>query len=190
VTIHEQAAAFVLDALDGDEAREFEHHLQLCPDCEEELEPLRVAAVALAFAGELPPPRAELRRRVLAVDSVVLPLRRRWTAPGLSAVALAAGVALAVGLSGHGPSSGLSLVVGENRDAVLVTHGLPDAPIGRVYEIWIVRNGHAVPAGFLHGRRAELNRPLPRGAAVAITLEPPGGSPRPTGPLLLETETA
>jgi anti-sigma-K factor RskA len=179
--MHDQAAAYVLDALEAEEAQEFERHVQVCPACEHELEPLRLAAAALAFAGELPQPRSALRRRVLAVDAVVLRFRRRRPAPLVSAAALAACAALAVGLSRQGPASGLSLPV-DGR-------GLPPAPMGRVYEIWIVRDGHASPAGFLYGRRARLSH-VPRGATVAVTLEPRGGSRKPTGPLLLKTETA
>ena len=98
--IHQNAAAYVLDALDSEAERGFERHLEVCPECEAELEPLRVAATALAFAGELPRPRAALRKRVLAVDALVVQLRRRWTVPLASAAALAACAALVVGLRG------------------------------------------------------------------------------------------
>jgi anti-sigma-K factor RskA len=84
----------------------------------------------------------------------------------------------------------VSLLVDGSRRATLVTHGLPAAPVGKVYEIWIVRAGRPTPAGFLRGRAGRLSRPVPPGAAVAVTLEPAGGSRRPTGPLLLRTETA
>jgi hypothetical protein len=177
--VHEQAAAFALDALDSDEARDFERHLLICPDCEEELERFRIAAAALAFAGELPLPRANLRRRVLAVDAVVLHIRRRVTAPVLGAAALAACAALAIGLTGGGHQ-------GQTRRLSLQ---LPAAPAGKVYEIWFIRSGRALPAGFGHGGRIRIAH-IPRGTAVAVTLEPRGGSRRPTGPLLLRTETA
>jgi anti-sigma factor RsiW len=188
--LHEQAAAFALDALDADESSEFEHHLEGCPVCQDAVEPLRFAAASLAFAGELPPPRAELRGRVLALDAVVLQFRRRWTAPLVSAATLAACAALVLGLTERSGSRGVSLLVDGSRGATLVTHGLPTAPVGKVYEIWILRAGRPTPAGFLHGRTGRLSRPLPPGAAVAVTLEPAGGSRRPTGPLLLRTETA
>jgi hypothetical protein len=84
---------------------------------------------------------------------------------------------------------GLSLLVHGSR-AVVVTHGLRPAPPGKVYEIWFTRGDFATPAGFLRGRTALLPRPVPPGAGVAVTLEPVGGSHRPTGPLLLRTETA
>ena len=188
--MHDQAAAYVLDALDAEEAQAFERHVLLCPGCEDELEPLRIAAAALAFAGELPRPRTALRRRVISQEAVVLRFRRRWTAPLVSAAALAACAALVVSLSRQPrPALGLSLLV-DARGATLVTRGLPPAPTGKVYEIWFTRGDFAAPAGFLHGRTTRLERPVPPGAGVAVTLEPAGGSRRPTGPLLLRTETA
>src|SRR5262249_38380788 len=97
--VHQQAAAFVLDALDPSEAYAFERHLEQCPDCEDELESLRLAATALAFAGELPEPRPQLRRRVVEVGGVVLPFRRRWSMPLVAAAAVAAAcAAIAVGV--------------------------------------------------------------------------------------------
>ena len=169
--IHDQAAGYALDALDAEEADEFERHLVLCPDCEDQIEPLRIAVAALAFAGDVPRPRAELRRRV-----VVPRLRRRWRAPFASAAALAACAALVVGLTGNPPRRH-------------VAFELPPVPAGKVYEIWFVRAGRAMPAGFAHAGRTELAH-VPRGAAVAVTLEPRGGSRRPTGPLLVRAETA
>ena len=62
--VHEQAAGFALDALDAEDTAEFERHLAICPDCEEELARLQVAAAALAFAIDLPVPRPELKSNV------------------------------------------------------------------------------------------------------------------------------
>ena len=169
--MHDQAAGYALDALDPEEAQDFERHLVLCPGCENELEPLRIAVAALAFAGELPPPRAELRRRV-----VVPRLRRRRAAPLASAAVLAACAALAVALTGNEPARHVSFQ-------------LPPAPPGMVYEVWYVRHGMPTRAGFAHQGRNDL-RHVPRGAAVAVTIEPGGGSRRPTGPVVLRTETA
>src|SRR5438552_1105498 len=83
-------------------------------------------AAALAFAGGLPPPRAVLRRRVLAADAIVLRFRRRWTRPALAAVAVAACLALVFVVlvrNPKGQSLGLSLVM-DGRGTLLVTHGL------------------------------------------------------------------
>lgn len=193
--IHDQAAAFVLDALDRDEAAAFEAHLAVCPGCEDDLEPLRIAAVALAFAGELPPPRPTLRRRV-----VVRPLRRR-ARPLASAAVLAAACAVVALLLTDGrtrepdglrsyPLRGAkgSLLVSPRGEAVLVVRRLPPAPHGHAYDIWVVQAGRATPAGVLRGMVEPLTRPVPRGSEVAVTLEPAGFSPTPRGPSVLRAE--
>ena len=190
--MHDQAAGYVLDALEEEEAREFELHLRICPNCEAQLEPLRLAASALAFAGDLPHPRPALRRRVLAVDAIILHFRRRWFRPAVAAAAIAACLVLAftlVARGSKGQTLGLSLLMDAGATTV-ITHGLGPAPRGKVYEIWFTRGSFATPAGFLSGRTTRLGRPVPPGAGVAIPLEPRGGSRRPTGPLLLRTETA
>jgi anti-sigma-K factor RskA len=202
--VHEQAAGFALDALDRDEAIAFEHHLAVCPGCEDALEPLRLAAAALAFAGELPAPRPELRRRVVAMDAVVLPFRRRAT-PLLSGAALAAAACLAVVFALHdggrapvGDTQAFrlhgaegSLLVAPSGEAVLAVRRLRAAPAGKTYEVWVVQRGRPpVAAGFLHGSISELTRDVPRRARVVVTVEPAGGSRAPTGPLLLRAERA
>ena len=215
MTAHDQAAAFVLDALDRDEVRAFELHLEVCPDCEDELEPFRLAAVALAFAGELPAPRPELRLRVLDVSVVVIPFRRRVRGPVLAALTVAAAcAAIVLGLQSreggvssaegraltvlkadgtrafpaHGADA--TLIVGHDGDAVLVVRRLPQAPAGTEYELWVIHGDHATPAGFVGDRLAVLDRRVPPGATVAVSLEPRGGSTRPSGRLLIRADTA
>jgi hypothetical protein len=203
--VHDLAAGFALDALDAREAEDFVRHLRICPDCEDQLERLRPVAVALAFAGDLPHPRPDLRRRVLDVPGgVVVPLRRRWMRPLAAAGAVAAAAAIAVGLHVRGgpvgaagmqayPARGAgggSLLVGRSGEAVLLVHGLPARTPGSAYELWVVRGGVPEPAGFVRGAIGVLTRRLSPGASVAVSLEPAGGSRRPTGPLLVRVETA
>ncbi len=204
--IHDQAAGFALDALGREETRAFERHLTLCPGCQDELEPLRLAAVALAFAGELPPPRPELRRRVLKVEAVVIPFRRR-ALPFLSAAAVAACIVVAAlglrarsdgGMSLLGnattafPLHGAhgALLVTPSGEAVLVVRGLPPTPAGKAYEVWVVARGRAMKAGILRGSMVELSRTVPPKGRVAVTVEQAGGSEVPTGPFLFRAETA
>ena len=75
----------------------------------------------------------------------------------------------------------------QNR-AVFVAHGLPDAGAGRTYQLWTLRAG--APAAdstlggggdvsqWFHGSVADAD-------ALAVTVEPTGGSVAPTGPLLV-----
>jgi anti-sigma-K factor RskA len=75
-----------------------------------------------------------------------------------------------------------------NRGMVFTTADLPPAPAGRVYQVWIVTALSPVSAGLLtldpSGRTTTVFRTPPDIAApvaVAVTLEPGGGVPAPTG---------
>jgi len=103
--IHELTAGYALDALDPDERREYEAHLADCERCREELASFWRTTEGLAIAASGPAPTPELRGRILesarAEAQVVVPFepRRRRTVPALAAAAaMAAVVALAVGL--------------------------------------------------------------------------------------------
>ena len=103
--IHELTAGYALDALDPDERREYEAHLADCERCREELASFWRTTEGLAIAASGPEPTPELRGRILegarAEAQVVVPFepRRRRTVPVLAAAAaMAAVVALAVGL--------------------------------------------------------------------------------------------
>ena len=203
--VHDHAAGFALHALDPADAAEFDRHLSVCPDCDEALEPLMTTAAALAFAGELSQPPPTLRLRIIGLGAPEIPLRRRSERPLLAAVAVAAAcAAIVLGLQSSGErqqsAAGLrtyavrgmdgALLVARSGEAVLVVQDLASPAAGTAYELWIVRDGEAMPAGFLHGRLGVLRRPVPPGATVALSLEPSAGSKRPTGPLLLSVETA
>jgi anti-sigma factor RsiW len=110
---HGLTVAYALDALDADERRAYEEHLVDCERCRDELASFWQTTEALAIAatgapsstGPSPEPSPELRDRILAEArserQVVVPLepRRRSLTPVLgAAAAIAAGVALAVGL--------------------------------------------------------------------------------------------
>jgi len=62
----ERAAVYALDALTGDERREFETHLQSCVECAAELQTLRPAVGALSQSVPQLDPRPELRDRVMS----------------------------------------------------------------------------------------------------------------------------
>ena len=113
--IHELTAGYALDALDADERRAYEAHLAGCEHCQQELESFWTTTEALAVAASGPQSSTALRERILADVRAeprqnVIPLepRRRRTAPVLGAVAaVAAVVALAVGLWASNLSSDL-----------------------------------------------------------------------------------
>jgi anti-sigma factor RsiW len=101
--LHDQLAAYALDALDGDERNEFEAHLAECDECRAELADFRETAGMLAYAAEGPAPPDALRERILEqarqerpAQSVVVLRPKR--ALRLTAIAAAAAVAAAIGL--------------------------------------------------------------------------------------------
>lgn len=68
------------------------------------------------------------------------------------------------------------------RGAVVVD-GLPELDGDRVYQVWAMRDGVPVPAGFLDARSgsaAEVLTDYRPGDGVALSVEPEGGSAQPT----------
>jgi anti-sigma-K factor RskA len=64
--IHDDAAAYALDALDRVEQEEFERHLAGCADCQAEVAELRESVSVLVLTTAAPPPPPALRAAVLA----------------------------------------------------------------------------------------------------------------------------
>lgn len=98
-----------------------------------------------------------------------------------------------------GPSSnrGMFLWSPETRAGLLVSNCLPQAPIDKVYQIWVLAEGRPVSAGIFvvdqKGCAAIRLVGLPDGPAfdkVAVTLEPSGGVVSPTGPMVLSGSVA
>lgn len=73
--------------------------------------------------------------------------------------------------------------------AVLMAEDLPSAPEGKVYEAWIMYDGVPEPAGIFHSQDGQAATPiegsLEAADAVAVTVEPSGGSSMPTSEPLL-----
>ncbi len=94
-------------------------------------------------------------------------------------------------LQGTGPAAGAQgRVIWHERAGgyLLVTNLAPPGP-GRTYELWTLRGGAPRPAGtFEVGPSGEATvRVAPAGPvdAFAVTVEPAGGAPAPTGPVVL-----
>ncbi|MFD5873499.1 anti-sigma factor domain-containing protein [Streptomyces sp. NPDC060322] len=68
--------------------------------------------------------------------------------------------------------------------ATLAVSGLPALPAGRTYAAWFMEDGTPVPAGLLSGDPGRqvtlLEGTLDDATAVALSVEPDGGSPQPT----------
>ena len=96
---HELAAAYALDALDGDDRRAYEAHLAGCERCQGEVASFRETAASLAYDVDLPPLPETLEHRVLSAARAerpnVVPLPRRWAIPA-AALAVASVAAVVV----------------------------------------------------------------------------------------------
>ena len=78
------------------------------------------------------------------------------------------------------------------RGMVFATSNLPPAPAGKVYQVWVVTAQAPISAGLVvpdptGGGMTYFYTPpdIPAPTAVAVTLEPAGGVPAPTGQFFL-----
>jgi anti-sigma-K factor RskA len=157
-------------------------------------------AALLAAAGpeaDRPPaPTAPRRRFALRVPRLV--------PSAVAAVLLVVGIAIGVevtALRGEpertvaaqvsgAPGASLDVEMSGNEGR-LTARGLPAPPGGRVYQVWLKRDGHApepTAALFVPSRDGAATASVPGSMKgvdqVMITDEPDGGSPQPTGKLL------
>lgn len=95
-------------------------------------------------------------------------------------------------LQGSGPAEdvrGEVVEVGDGR-AVLVAENLPSTPEGEVYETWLMHDDIPEPAGLFEpgdggDAAAPIEGSIDEADAVAVTVEPSGGSPAPTSDILM-----
>jgi len=96
----------------------------------------------------------------------------------------------------QGPTDAVGRVVwSEKKGGRLFVAKLLPPPEGRTYEMWTIGEGGPRPAGLLpvvaDGTGNQRLDPPPAGAGVkgfAVTLEPAGGVPTPTGPIVLASK--
>jgi anti-sigma-K factor RskA len=97
-------------------------------------------------------------------------------------------------LEGPGREQGAQakLIVAEDDRAVLMVENMPPAPEGETYQIWVIKGEAPEPSGLFDPNdgpvAAVVEEPLGGADAVAITVEPEGGSPQPTTDPMLLTE--
>jgi anti-sigma-K factor RskA len=203
----ENAAAYVLGALEPAEAAAFRAHIAECAACRDEVAAYESVTEALpANIGRVDVPR-DLRRRVMREvranpktssarrsSAVSAPSRFSLAWGGGLAAAIAAVIVAIVLVSGG--SSGTRVIqasVGSAQLQIaggrgdLVVHRLPPLPAGRIYEMWVQRGSAApTPTGTLFSTRADgsANVGVPGSlhgvSAVMVTQERAGGSPAPT----------
>ncbi len=203
------AAPYLLGALEPTEARAFAHHMQSCAVCRDEVAALAPVLDVLPASTPRYEVSAALRRRVMhAIRSEPkagiapaprAPVLSRLRRPALPRPAVVAALAVAVALGvliaarpGGSPARVISASVGLAQLRVAGGHGelivdhLPPAPPNRVYELWLER-GQGTPApstlfAVTSRGTAVLGVPgdLTGVTRVLVTVEPAGGSRVPT----------
>jgi anti-sigma-K factor RskA len=218
-----QAAAYVLRALEHDEAERYRAHLDDCAVCSADVSRLQPVVDSLpasvprvSASQELSErvmtsvgPEAELLRAAGAEADRLPSSRLRW--PGRRRQALIAAVAMGVGLligatvidtGSQAPvtrvipaqvsstTPGARAVVRQvGGHAELVVSGIAPPPRGKIYEIWLAREGSSAPQATnalfgvsRNGGSASVDVPGSLGVVlqVLVTAEPLGGSAHPT----------
>ncbi len=204
------AAPFVLGALEPDDARAFADHMASCAVCRDEVAALTPVIDALPSSAPRYEVSGALRRRVMQQvraeprASTARPHRKRsWSlrsapAPRRRAIAAALGLALALvaiatAVLGSGSRSRvIQASVGRAQLRIAGSHGelivdrLEPAPPGRVYELWLQRGTRAPAPSTLFAvtsrDTADVGVPgqLAGITRLLVTVEPAGGSRVPT----------
>ena len=173
----DDAAAYVLGALEPAELEAFRRHLAGCDTCQTEVAEFEQITGALPDASVQYQVPKDLRRRVLA-DVRATPkagahagstprLRpaRSWRPlvawGGAFAVVVVAVIIAFAGSVGSGGSGGTRVIQASSGSAELriaggrgdlIVHRLPRLPAGRIYEMWVERgSAQPIPTGTLFG---------------------------------------
>ncbi|HET6997950.1 MAG TPA: anti-sigma factor [Solirubrobacterales bacterium] len=214
---NEEVAAYMLGALEPEQAAALERHAEGCERCQAEMRWLTAAVDAIPDSIERVEPLPELRARLMAeVRADVRPVqarppKRRWLLrPAIGFAALALLVAAVLGYAIGGDSGGgggdSTIVAGKAPDitAEMVNEGdsgtlrlanVHQLPNDEVLQAWVQRDGEveAVPALFVpdHKGRASTQLPDMEGVEVVmVTAEPKGGSEEPTSEPLITIPTS
>jgi anti-sigma-K factor RskA len=91
-----------------------------------------------------------------------------------------------IALGGVGTKQGAraELVTLEGDRAVLMAENMPPVPEGKTYQIWVIKGDTPQPSGLFEPKgdsiAAVVEKPVEGADAVAVTVEPEGGSKKPT----------
>ena len=192
-----ESAAYVLGALEPDEAERYRRHLDRCAACREEVASMRPVTDALLVAVPQYRSPARLRRRVLRTVHA-RPRRTKPVRAAITAAAVAASLAAAIIFTQRpapgGPAA--QVRIGGGHAELSVEHLASPAP-GRIYEVWLERpNAAPAPTAalFTVNRAGAADVAVPgdlRGVReLLVTEEPAGGSRVPTGQPVIVAPTS
>lgn len=152
---------------------------------------LAAAAVFIAVLGW----NAALQMQLQAQTQTIAALRAQLTTHETAVSVLAQGTPLARPLVGDAPApqaQGMLYLDPEGTTGLLVVRDLPPPPPGKVYQLWLIRDGQRASGGLFsvdeRGSAMLIVRapqPLRTYQAVGVTAEPAGGSPGPTSPRII-----
>ena len=132
----------------------------------------------------------DAERRASAAEGETLQARRAADTAQSAMAVLAAPDLVRIDLAGQpvAPQATARALWSRNRGMVIDIANLPPAPQGRVYQVWVVTAQAPVSAGLVTpdatGRATGVFQTpvdIAPPVAVAVTLEPAGGVPAPTG---------
>jgi Anti-sigma-K factor rskA len=212
--VEELLALEALDALDDEDgkalSRALAEHIPDCSECARLRREFGDAAGRLAFALHPVAVREEIVEDILRAERGI-PIRRarKWrtafvVAAAVVLVAVGAGGGYLLALSGKPDVSAVARFLaradvrlvrfegaqGDLAAAVAPDEGflfgsdIPALPEGRVYELWVIRDGAAVKGGCVEPRdgivAAWFEADVSRGDALAVTIEPTSCLARPS----------
>jgi len=161
-----------------------------------------LAAVSIAGLWQTRGQLAEMRTTLAVYQARVADAERSAQAAQATLVAyrrqldvMSSDDLLFVSLAGVPPAAAAQAraFVSPSRNAIIFSaRNLPALPAARVYQLWAIAGGQPISAGTFvpdaQGRYefvADVPSLLERPAALAVTVEPEGGVPSPTGPKYL-----
>jgi anti-sigma-K factor RskA len=213
--VNRLAPFYVAGALRRREISQIDAHLRTCPDHSRLIADLQSGVLASASAIAMTPSSTLKSKLMTAIESDVLNANRHtkqrsplgalsW--PGIAATAavlliIFAGLiwhfqfqtpesAFEIALNGASGASG-TLSYDENSEEGLISvEGLPRLPAAQTYQVWAaVKNGARNCGQFNTSDEgialAKMEGDVSRDQIVFVTVEPAGGSARPTGQVVL-----
>lgn len=204
----DDAAMLALDALEPEQAAQVHAHLATCEECFAEYQRLKAVVALLPLGAVEITPRPELKTRVMTIARPATrgtAPYRLW-APVLAAASFVLAVTFAVlwgnvrtqvagqnaviadltapAAQHYGVSNGE--VVRSGAHLYLAMRLMPAPPAGKVYQAWTLPQGskRMAPSVTFTPRGGQVLLRLPvdanRISAVAVSVEPAGGSAQPT----------